>query len=361
MTDTAVYRRLVEALPEPHALVALDGEVLHLNGAARRRVGALARLTTPSTVNGDGAVDASTALRAWSRSGSLRPMRVTLAVEGGRSDAVRLSGARVGDDVLLVRFDDPDQDGFRMLSLRQRSDHIDAVRERLDATLRSLEAANRALHRQNEDLAEYAAVVSHDLRAPLAVAEGAIELLQDDEGGEMSDQLLGVAERSLRHAHDAADTVLELIRITPSRPDRPVLMRPIIEEIGRELADLEIDATACVGQVYVPVPHLERLFRNLLTNAARYRHQERPPKVVVACRQSRDRRIVALTDNGRGIPPDEQERVFSLFRRGTGVEDGGAGVGLASCLRIARSYGGDLTVSSDGETGTTFTVDLPDG
>lgn len=355
MTDLA---RLVEALPEAHLLCADDGTVLHLNEAARRRLGPVRSLATPVGPPEDALRDA---LRGWGRSGAMRPARVLLQLGPGVVEEVRAQGARVGDGVLLVRLDEgPGSSSFALLSLQRRNEHVEGFRRQLERALADLAEANARLERQNESLVEYAAFVSHDLRAPLAVVQGALELLEDETDPEVAEQLTKAAHRAIVHAQEAASAVLDLIRFTPEVPERPAGVAEVVGRVAATIPGLTVDAAGCRGvEVLVPDTHLERLFRNLLENALRYRAEGREPVLTVSGQRREHRVELRFADNGRGIPVELQDDVFTLFRRGRIGDSEGSGVGLASCRRVVRAYGGELRVESDGRTGSTFVLDLP--
>jgi signal transduction histidine kinase len=100
----------------------------------------------------------------------------------------------------------------------------------------------------------------------------------------------------------------------------------------------------------------EQIFSNLLDNAAKYLAADRPGRIVVRGRIERDKAIFEVEDNGRGISPADHERIFELFRR-AGVQDRpGDGIGLAHTRAMARRLGGNVTVASDGTSGTIFQI-----
>lgn len=358
VTSVTDLARLVEALPEAHLLCRSDGAVLHLNGAARQRVGEVTALVTPDGPSDDVLREA---LAGWARSGSMRPARVLLQLGAGVVEEVRARGARVGEGLLLVRLDEgPGSSSFSLLNLQRRNEHVEAVRRRLEQALADLAGANTQLERQNEALLEYAAFVSHDLRAPLAVVRGALELLEEETDPEVSEQLMQAALRAVDHAQDAATAVLDLIRFAPEPAETPTDLGAVVRGVADTVPGISVDETACRGQqVLVPALHLERLFRNLLENALRYRAADREPAVAVGATRRDGRVVVRVTDNGRGIVDVAQSDVFTLFRRGRSDDSEGSGVGLASCRRIVLAYGGDISVESDGVSGSTFVLDLP--
>jgi signal transduction histidine kinase len=105
---------------------------------------------------------------------------------------------------------------------------------------------------------------------------------------------------------------------------------------------------------------LEQIAGNLLDNAVKYRSLDRPLKIRITARDiGRDRISIAVEDNGRGVAEQDHDRIFDLFRR-SGVQDQpGEGIGLAYVRTVTRSLGGDITLKSILNQGTTFTINLP--
>jgi signal transduction histidine kinase len=105
---------------------------------------------------------------------------------------------------------------------------------------------------------------------------------------------------------------------------------------------------------------MEQIFGNLFDNAVKYKHPDRPLNLAVqAFPVGRGAIRLEVADNGRGIAPEDHERVFELFRR-SGVQDQqGEGIGLAHVRSLVRNLGGEITVRSTLGGGTTFVIRLP--
>ncbi len=118
--------------------------------------------------------------------------------------------------------------------------------------------------------------------------------------------------------------------------------------------------------VETPMPDLvhdrvtvEQIFSNLIENATKYAHPDRPGEVVVRGHHKGHRAIFEVEDNGRGIAPEDHERVFELFRRSGKQDQKGEGIGLANVRSLAYRLGGTVTLRSVLSEGSTFIVDLP--
>jgi light-regulated signal transduction histidine kinase (bacteriophytochrome) len=104
---------------------------------------------------------------------------------------------------------------------------------------------------------------------------------------------------------------------------------------------------------------LRQVFQNLLDNALTY-YADGPPRVAVTAERSGGAWEISVRDEGIGIDPDEQDRVFTVFDRlHTHEEYEGTGIGLALCRRIVERHGEAIWVDAESDEGTTFSLTLP--
>jgi PAS domain S-box-containing protein len=233
--------------------------------------------------------------------------------------------------------------------------------EQLDRTLAELERSNLELQR-------FAALVSHDLRSPLAVVQGTVELLSDGAGGrdfapDLQQDLLSRARRQV----DKALSILEALRSLASVQSEPLSRVPV--DLGEMLATV-VETLAPGSDVTIedgglPVVDGDRktlgvLLQNLVQNALKYRHPGRPVVVrVTAERYARDW-IITVADNGPGVPRELQERIFEPFVRAPDAHDiSGTGIGLATCAAIVERHDGRIWVEDAPEGGACFRFSLP--
>ena len=104
---------------------------------------------------------------------------------------------------------------------------------------------------------------------------------------------------------------------------------------------------------------LEQTFSNLLDNALKYLKPGVPGEIHVTGRRKSGYIVYEVTDNGRGIDQKDHQRIFDLFRRAGAQDRPGQGIGLAHVRALVRRMGGTLSVSSEPDQGSTFTVMLP--
>lgn len=270
-----------------------------------------------------------------------------------------------------------------------------AARQEVELANSSLEARVRErtsdLGRANDEIQRFAYIVTHDLRAPLVNIMGFTSELETSVGllsgymakaPETDDPAF--AEARLAATEDLPEAIT-FIRAATKKMDSLINAILKISREGRrqlkpetvKLAELiEANANAVHHQVAdnggtvsfdVQVPKivsdrlsLEQVLGNLLDNAIKYRHPDRPIEINLRARLAMGNRVeIAVEDNGRGIADTDHERVFELFRRSGAQSQPGEGIGLAHVRTMVRSLGGDITLRSKLGMGTTFTIILP--
>lgn len=222
------------------------------------------------------------------------------------------------------------------------------------------------LKASNAELEQFAYVTSHDLRQPLRMVSGFVQMLE-----RRLESLLDEDTRKMMHfASDGAKrmdqmllSLLEYSRV--GRKGEPMVRlntRTALEEALRFLAPTIRETEAVISVVGVwPMllasrDELTRLFQNLIGNAVKYRSLERPPLVEVGAEVHGATAQFYIRDNGIGIDPTQFERLFRVFQRlhAPGAYEG-TGIGLAIVRKIVTRHGGKVWVESQGkDTGTTF-------
>jgi signal transduction histidine kinase len=144
----------------------------------------------------------------------------------------------------------------------------------------------------------------------------------------------------------------------------PIDTRELIEGIVSTVAHQAAEAEA---QVRIePLPNivsdrlaLEQIFSNLIDNALKYLRTGVPGDISVRGRTKLGFAIFEIADNGRGIDPKDHQRIFDLFRRAGTQDKPGQGIGLAHVRTLVRRLGGTMSVASELNHGSTFTITLP--
>lgn len=231
-----------------------------------------------------------------------------------------------------------------------------------------LERRTQNLERSNVDLQQFAYVASHDLQEPLRAVSNYCQLFEKHYSTQLDER--GV--RWLEFVVNGAQRMQTLVRdlLTYARTDNKTQTWFTVDSripchlaLGNLSSVIEeAQAKVTVGKlpvVWADEVQLEALFQNLISNAVKF-HDDRPPRVSITAERVDDAWQFAVRDNGIGIKPEFQERVFEIFKRlQTGDQYPGTGIGLAICKRIVERFGGRIWVKSQFGVGSIFYFTLP--
>ncbi|OKO80255.1 CHASE3 domain-containing protein [Bradyrhizobium sp. AS23.2] len=288
-----------------------------------------------------------------------------------------------------------------VLLVRQSSRARDQAEARMrDANL-NLEATvderTADLREANDEIQRFAYIVSHDLRSPLVNIMGFTSELEEL-GGDIFRRIGGLTQVATGGPPPAGEIVLEgadkqlsadfaealgFIKSSIAKMDRLIsAILNLTREGRREFVPVKIDtrelieaivstlahqATEAQAEIHVePLPNiisdrlaLEQIFSNLIDNGIKYLKSGVPGEIRIRGRTKLGYAIFEISDNGRGIDPKDHQRIFDLFRRAGTQDKPGQGIGLAHVRALVRRLGGTMSVSSELNTGSTFTITLP--
>lgn len=234
---------------------------------------------------------------------------------------------------------------------------------------KTLEEKNAALQDQNEELEEFAYSLSHDLKSPLVTAKNFL-------GGIERDLAAGNVERArgdLKRVHSAVDLMTSLLKEIlkfshlgsalgeTSEISLDDLARQALMALSGEVAarGVEVKIQDRLPVVVGNSTQLYRVVQNLIGNAVKFMGDQPRPMIEIGRRDGQDEVVIFFQDNGIGIEPRHQKKVFGLFDRlDSGVD--GTGIGLALVKKIVRLHRGRVWVESAGKgQGTTVCITLP--
>jgi len=233
---------------------------------------------------------------------------------------------------------------------------------------RDLRDTLQELGRSNRELETFAYVVSHDLQEPLRMVQSYVRLLEQRYSGKLDKdarEFIEFAVDGTKRMQGMIDDLLRYARVD-SRGGAAESV-DLNEVLGEALANLQMaidDAGATVDTGELPTLEVDRrqmvqVFQNLIGNAIKF-SGDRPPEVSITGEPMNGTWVVAVRDNGIGIPKEQGERVFALFQRLHGPDAyPGTGIGLAICKKIIEKHGGSIWVESVPGEGSTFYFSLP--
>ncbi|OUM42925.1 GAF domain-containing sensor histidine kinase [Arthrobacter agilis] len=230
---------------------------------------------------------------------------------------------------------------------------------------RQLVEALEVVRRSNEDLAGFAARVSHDLRNPLTAILGYTELSEQDSDVEASGpaaRYFSIIRGSASRMLTTVEEVLEFSRIGGAITRRPVRLTTMMHAVLQDVLPLTSSCDAVVtlqdAELRVDEAQVTALLQNLVSNAVSYSTPGCPPHIEVMAAVG-DTQVLRVIDHGKGIAPEDRRRVLEpLVRLHRDGDPAGSGIGLATCARIAAAHEGSITLTETPGGGTTVTIDL---
>lgn len=212
------------------------------------------------------------------------------------------------------------------------------------------------------------AVVSHDLRTPLASMKAAVTTLRDDEGGRAlgphdRQELLALIDNQCDRLDRLVGNTLDMTRIDAgaftlrrSPSTAADLIEAAVTAVGADvdIGSVEVQMDGDLGLVDVDEVLIVQALANVIENALRLSPPAAP--VVVSARQGAGRLEMAVRDRGPGVPVAERDRIFQMFSQHQG--GGRAGMGLAIAKTFVEAHGGTITVNNEEDGGACFVITL---
>lgn len=226
------------------------------------------------------------------------------------------------------------------------------------------------LYRHNRDLQQFTYVISHNLRAPLANALGlSVLLTQTDRHSAVFDTALASLRQSMLQADDVLKDLNQVLSIRDRKDvlaQEPLVFREVCLQAVQNLQE---PLQACAGKVALTIDpelamrgnraYLYSIFYNLLSNSIKYRSEERALRIDIACGTGEHGGpTITFTDNGSGFDMFKAgSDVFQLYKR-FHTNQRGRGIGLFLVKTHVEALGGKITVASEVNFGTRFTIHL---
>ncbi|GLV59699.1 hypothetical protein KDH_65250 [Dictyobacter sp. S3.2.2.5] len=225
---------------------------------------------------------------------------------------------------------------------------------------------------------EFISIVAHELRNPLAVLQGFVELFQRQMGRQHPPMLTEEQSESLQHIDQATrrlvtltNDMLDVTRLQAGRLELVEEVTDLISLVKRVTQrhqpiapdhQLIITAQDPFLIVSIDVVRTEQVFTNLLTNAIKYSPGGGPIQITLEKQAESRQVLVKIKDQGIGIPACQQAQIFGRFVRATNAQAHGicgTGLGLYLCRELIERQGGNIWFQSQEGEGTTFFVALP--
>nr|WP_315223210.1 PAS domain-containing protein [uncultured Flavobacterium sp.] len=224
----------------------------------------------------------------------------------------------------------------------------------------------RELTQNNKDLKQFSYITSHNLRAPLSNLIGLLNLIEDIpvENPELDEILSGFSKST----HLLNETINDLVKViiikdNPSMQKEEVSLKEVFENVLSQLAfqielhkpiiKLKFDQTP---SLHINKAYIDSILLNLLTNSIKYKSENRKLKITITAEQIDHKAILTFKDNGIGIDLERnRDKVFGLYQRFHNYPDS-KGLGLYLVKSQVETMGGTISIDSEVNKGTTFTI-----
>ena len=255
-----------------------------------------------------------------------------------------------------------------VIELKKTEEKLRVANENLQEEKGNLEAAQILTKKKNEELEQFAYVASHDLKAPITNLKSLTEIITKTNG--VTTSAVPIFDKIIGSVNRMNDTITTLNEVLSLQSDLTLEKEPLIfsNTLAEVLAGIEhmtsnskvkvITDFKAAESINYPKIHLHHIFQNLITNSIKYRANERTPTITIKTIKAGDSVYLTFEDNGCGIDLKKYEKkLFGLFQRfNTEIE--GKGIGLFSTKTIIEKFGGTISVASELDKGTTFTINF---
>ena len=245
-----------------------------------------------------------------------------------------------------------------------------SAEKQLEQTNLKLQSQAIDLKRSNEDLEQFAGIISHDLKAPVSNIGSFMQLLQNRYGQQMDTAALELVALSYTSANRMSRQIEDLLSYSKLGRNLPtavsVDLNQVIKSIQIELNERikQCNATVVMDKP-LPILHqshssmLHHVFQNLISNGIKF-NKNPSPKVTISFENDKGNYLFMVKDNGIGIESKYKNKLFHMFMRlHTQEAFEGTGIGLAVCKKIIEFYGGAIWFESETDSGTCFYFRLP--
>ncbi|BCK01449.1 sensor histidine kinase [Anaerocolumna chitinilytica] len=209
--------------------------------------------------------------------------------------------------------------------------------------------------------------VAHELRTPLTSVQGHMEAMLDGVW-ELSNERLSSCYEEIMRLKKLVGSIEDLsaledrnILLHKEEFEFSLLLERLLNNYEKELRDNRIQVgVEGDGIIYADKDKMSQVFNNLLSNAVKYSGEG--AEVIITFKQAADSVEIQVSDNGSGIPKEDIPHIFERFYRADKSRNrntGGAGIGLSITKSIVEAHGGSITVNSETDKGTVFTIILP--
>lgn len=244
---------------------------------------------------------------------------------------------------------------------QQAKENLQVRAQELTRLSKILAKTNEKLAAKNQELEQFAYVTSHDLKAPLRAIANLSEWIEEDLAGQLPEEnqrQMGLLRKRVYRLEALINALLEYYRagrtkVTTETVDLNLLLAEIIDSLAPP-ATLKIEIEPGMPTLQTKRLPLSQVFSNLISNAIKYNHRI-DGQIKISAQEQEKFYEFAVADNGLGIAPEHQDKVFTIFQTlQSTAQAESTGIGLAIVKKIVETEGGEISLDSKVGEGATF-------
>lgn len=263
-------------------------------------------------------------------------------------------------DTTIVPFLDKNGSPYQYVGIRTEVTNYKQLEQRMEEQVTELA-------RSNDELEQFAYVVTHDLQEPLRAINSFVQLLKkycDHQLDERAKDLISHAVAGTNRMQVLIDDLLTYAQVNASQSLIEIDCEQLLKNVLTDLSVVVGECNAIVTHDKLPLVkgirfQFIQLFTNLINNGLKFRRNQ-PPQIHIGVEENQREWIFSVTDNGIGIEEQYLERIFRVFQRlHSRREYAGTGIGLAICKKVVEHHGGKIWVKSAPNVGSSFYFTIP--
>jgi signal transduction histidine kinase len=237
----------------------------------------------------------------------------------------------------------------------------------INAQLRQL---SEQLKRSNQDLESFAYASSHDLKEPLRMIGIYTQLIQKKLSGQLTpetEEMMGFVKNGVSQMQRLLEDILEYSRVGRGMDKMKMIdLDDVLFFVRNNLKMVISETNTLISEekelplVFSRYSEMVQLFQNLISNAIKFRKPDESSKIIISWVELEHFIQITVTDEGIGIDPNFQNKIFELFEQLHGKHKfGGSGIGLATCKKVVSNLGGSIWLDTEYTNGAKFHFTLP--
>ncbi len=241
------------------------------------------------------------------------------------------------------------------------------MNQQLKSYAGELEDSNQKLKLVNDELKQFASIISHDLRSPLTTINGFTQLLErkfQDQLSTDAKEYIGYIQSGCSNMKEIIDGLLHLAKYGLENMKLEYhsledILKIVLMNLQHHLNENNVLISVNdLNDIYCDKIQMVQLFQNLIENSIKYKKEKIQPIIQINSNASPLGVEIIVSDNGIGISQEYQERIFWIFNQ-LDKSSTGIGLGLATCKKIINNHQGKITISSEENNGASFSIFIP--